>query len=273
MVDPVLGLAKSFRAGWGPNGLLAHNGQVCPPAKQVLQPEAPGTSLSSIKVETIKLAKDGNAQSAQQMLERQMEHTEIDFDEDFGVPAAFAADNLRFKHFAGGFAPNDKSHEALIWRLGRALFDEIDLGLSNAMPMELRTAAMNLRRKAALSAWLAVAVSAAADNDARTHQASGKVASQIFAYLTGHQVERAAVLAADAKRDVGETASIMGAQIESTIGVPLWHGDEEIIGVLQVDNRDASGVFRERDLDRLSRGAQRGAAGPGPAAAVDGALL
>ncbi|MBX3275335.1 MAG: sigma 54-interacting transcriptional regulator [Sandaracinaceae bacterium] len=63
--------------------------------------------------------------------------------------------------------------------------------------------------------------------------------------------ERAAVLAADAKRDVGETASIMGAQIQSTIGVPLWHGDE-ILGVLQVDNRDASGVFRERDLDVLA---------------------
>jgi transcriptional regulator with GAF, ATPase, and Fis domain len=64
--------------------------------------------------------------------------------------------------------------------------------------------------------------------------------------------ERAAVLAADAKRDVGETASIMGAQIESTIGVPLWHGDEQIIGVLQVDNRASSGVFRERDLDILA---------------------
>jgi len=63
--------------------------------------------------------------------------------------------------------------------------------------------------------------------------------------------ERAAVLAADAKRDVGETASIMGAQIQSTIGVPLWLGDE-IIGVLQVDNRDGSGVFRERDLDILA---------------------
>ena len=63
--------------------------------------------------------------------------------------------------------------------------------------------------------------------------------------------ERAAVLAADAKRDVGETASIMGAQIQSTIGVPLWLG-ERIIGVLQVDNRDASGVFRERDLDILA---------------------
>jgi transcriptional regulator with GAF, ATPase, and Fis domain len=62
--------------------------------------------------------------------------------------------------------------------------------------------------------------------------------------------ERAAVLAADARRDVGETVSIMSAQILSTMGVPLWQGDE-IIGVLQVDNRDGSGVFRERDLDVL----------------------
>jgi Nif-specific regulatory protein len=62
--------------------------------------------------------------------------------------------------------------------------------------------------------------------------------------------ERAAVLAADARRDVGETASIMGARILSTIGVPLWRG-EEIVGVLQVDNRASSGVFRAQDLDLL----------------------
>jgi Nif-specific regulatory protein len=60
--------------------------------------------------------------------------------------------------------------------------------------------------------------------------------------------ERAAVLAADARKDVGETASIMGAQIHSTLGVPLWQG-EDIVGVLQVDNREGTGVFRERDLD------------------------
>ena len=67
--------------------------------------------------------------------------------------------------------------------------------------------------------------------------------------------ERAAVLAADAKRDVGETASLMAAQILSTIGVPLWQGDE-ILGVLQVDNRDAKGMFKEGDLDVLALLAQ-----------------
>jgi len=62
---------------------------------------------------------------------------------------------------------------------------------------------------------------------------------------------RAAVLAADARRDVGETASLMAAQILSTLGVPLWQG-EDIAGVLQVDNRGASGIFREQDLDILA---------------------
>ena len=71
--------------------------------------------------------------------------------------------------------------------------------------------------------------------------------------------ERAAVLAADARRDVGESASMMAAQITSTIGVPLWSGDE-INGVLQVDNREGSGVFRDRDLDVLALLAQAASA-------------
>ncbi len=62
--------------------------------------------------------------------------------------------------------------------------------------------------------------------------------------------QRAAVLAADAMRDVGETASILGARILSTMGAPLWKGDE-ILGVLQVDNRAQPGMFKERDLELL----------------------
>lgn len=70
--------------------------------------------------------------------------------------------------------------------------------------------------------------------------------------------ERAAVLAADARRDVGETASIMSAQILSTMGVPLWDGDD-LFGVLQVDNRGSAGVFRDTDLDVLALLAQSAA--------------
>ena len=62
--------------------------------------------------------------------------------------------------------------------------------------------------------------------------------------------ERAAVLAADAPEDVGNTESIMGASIRSTIGVPLWRG-EEILGVLQVDNRNAPGMLKASDVELL----------------------
>jgi len=62
--------------------------------------------------------------------------------------------------------------------------------------------------------------------------------------------ERAAVLAADAPNEVGQTESIMGASIRSTIGVPLWKG-EEILGVLQADNRSAAGTLNSRDVEML----------------------
>jgi Nif-specific regulatory protein len=60
--------------------------------------------------------------------------------------------------------------------------------------------------------------------------------------------ERAAVIAADAPREVAQTESLMGAQILSVLGVPLWRG-EEILGVLQIDNRESAGVFSAPDLD------------------------
>ena len=63
--------------------------------------------------------------------------------------------------------------------------------------------------------------------------------------------ERSAVLAANAMEDLGHTESLMGANILSSMAVPLWKGDD-VIGVLQVDNRASPGIFRERDLEMLT---------------------
>ena len=63
--------------------------------------------------------------------------------------------------------------------------------------------------------------------------------------------ERAAVLAADAPRESFNSESILGARIRSTVGVPLWRG-EQIVGVLQVDNRDAPAMFDSSDVDVAS---------------------
>ncbi len=61
-------------------------------------------------------------------------------------------------------------------------------------------------------------------------------------------LERAAVIAADAPREITQTDSLLGAQIRSVLAVPLWKG-EDILGVLQMDNRESAGVFSTADLD------------------------
>jgi transcriptional regulator with GAF, ATPase, and Fis domain len=63
--------------------------------------------------------------------------------------------------------------------------------------------------------------------------------------------ERAAVVAADAPAEVGRSESLMGASIRSTLGVPLWKGDE-ILGILQIDNRETAGVFASSDLEVMA---------------------
>jgi transcriptional regulator with GAF, ATPase, and Fis domain len=63
--------------------------------------------------------------------------------------------------------------------------------------------------------------------------------------------ERAAVIAADAPAEVGTSESLMGASIRSTLGVPLWKG-EEILGVVQIDNRETAGVFTSGDLEVMA---------------------
>jgi Nif-specific regulatory protein len=62
--------------------------------------------------------------------------------------------------------------------------------------------------------------------------------------------DRAAILAADAPTGSLATESLLGASIQSTMAVPLWHRDD-IIGVLQLDNRAAPAMFDRRDLETL----------------------
>lgn len=62
--------------------------------------------------------------------------------------------------------------------------------------------------------------------------------------------ERAAVLAADAPSEAFSSESLLGANIKSTIGVPLWR-DDTILGVLQLDNRDCPALFDTLDLEVL----------------------
>ena len=63
--------------------------------------------------------------------------------------------------------------------------------------------------------------------------------------------DQAGVLASNAPEELGTAASIMAADIMSTLCVPFWKGDE-IYGLLQVDNRTAAGTFSESHLELLT---------------------
>ncbi len=62
--------------------------------------------------------------------------------------------------------------------------------------------------------------------------------------------DRAAVLAADASAGTLGSASLISTGIRSTIGVPLWL-TEDILGVLQVDNRARPGMLSTDDVELL----------------------
>jgi Nif-specific regulatory protein len=62
--------------------------------------------------------------------------------------------------------------------------------------------------------------------------------------------ERAAVVVADAPNEAMSSESLLGASIYSTMGIPLWKG-EEMLGVLQVDSRGAPAMFGVGDVSWL----------------------
>jgi len=59
--------------------------------------------------------------------------------------------------------------------------------------------------------------------------------------------DRSAVLTANAQEALS-SESILGGQILSMLAVPLWRGDD-IIGLIQADNRASAGMFTEADLE------------------------
>jgi Nif-specific regulatory protein len=78
--------------------------------------------------------------------------------------------------------------------------------------------------------------------------------------------DRAAVLTANAQEELSTSESIMGGQILSMLAMPLWRGDD-IIGLIQADNRASINMFTDRDLEvALLLGSQA-------ALAVDNATL
>ncbi|KAJ7050563.1 nuclear protein 96-domain-containing protein, partial [Mycena amicta] len=190
VLDAGLAFGRSFRVGWGPQGTLVHLGTICAPNASIKT-----TANSSIISKTIAPAADSSDMSAK-LLQHQLSHSPIDFDDDDIPFANPSATDLHFSSFAGLFPPTDRSFEASLFRLGSALFDALQLRLGDSVTPDIRARVTALRRKAALSAWLEDAILPSLESDLRAKPSAGP-AALAFIHLTGNQVVRAAEIAVD----------------------------------------------------------------------------
>ena len=131
---------------------------------------------------------------ANRLLDLHLERTQVEVMD--GVPVANLDETIRFGDFTKLFEGGNRSHEANIWRLGVALFDEIDLRLPASATEETVDRISAIRRKLALSKWLENAVTPLVDHDLVA--ASTNAPLKVFTYLSGNQLERAVQAAIDA---------------------------------------------------------------------------
>lgn len=241
-LDAGLAFGRSFRVGTGPGGMLIHNGRL----QGVKATPSPGsaTSFSILKLEETaifqKEQEEEMAGKALRLLELQLAHSIIEGqgeDKDgleTDCPTIFASPDLRFKHFVAKFDNADRSHEALLWRLGGALFDELELRLPADASTEVVQKVTSIRRKAAVSNWLRQAVVNSVETECRGHVAASRKDALIFSHLTGNQVEKACCAALDS-----------GDLRLATLLAQVGGGDDEV----RADVAEQLAIWRNQGVD------------------------
>jgi nuclear pore complex protein Nup98-Nup96 len=151
------------------------------------------SSGAQVVIENVDLLSDTESESgrAKRLLRLHLDQTTISTVD--GIPQATLSTSIRFRDFASVFDTGDRSHEANIFRLGQALFDEIDLSLPPDSPDELVERILQLRRKLALSKWLENAVAPTVDSDLLKNGENRP--AKLFALLSGNKVARAVDMA------------------------------------------------------------------------------
>jgi nuclear pore complex protein Nup98-Nup96 len=190
--DAGLALGRSFRCSWGPNGELVHMGKICSPSTEF--ESSPDAVVYVQQVDLLAEPQAAEQARADRLLSLLLEYTEVDVD-DNSIPEAITNTDIRFRDFAKLFDSGDRSHEANLWRLGQALFDEIDLKLPPSTPSDVSNRVAEMRRKLALSKWLEDAVAPAMDAD--LVKAGDDRPAKVFALLTGNRTDRAMQSALD----------------------------------------------------------------------------
>lgn len=154
------------------------------------------SSKATVIIEDVSLlAEDPDVENvkAERLLKLHLERSFLDSPD--GIPTATLDSAIRFSDFAKLFDGGDRSHEANIWRLGVALFDDIDLLLPFDASEDLVQRISEIRRKLALSKWLENAVAPSVEHDLLA--TSENCPAKVFTLLSGNQVDRAVQSALD----------------------------------------------------------------------------
>jgi transcriptional regulator with GAF, ATPase, and Fis domain len=161
-----------------------------------------------------------------------------------------------------------KALQPLQARLEQGAVFEATIEATFALLLRATHAAVLLRSDSDRDRFV-LAISREREHPARGRKGTGSTPDPVRAsraVLRRVLADRAAVLTANAQEELSSSESIMGGQILSMLAVPLWRGDE-IIGLIQADNRHSAGMFTEEDLEvSLLLGAQA-------ALAIDNATL
>jgi nuclear pore complex protein Nup98-Nup96 len=149
---------------------------------------------------TIRIFPSSNEHESNRLLKlltHHLSHTSIIRDAD-GIPFANPSPALSFSSFTSLYAVGNRSYEAAVYRLGHALFDDIDLNLSAAagVTVDIRNRIAWVRRKSALSAWLEEAVAPSVDASLKANP-SNNSSLRAYTLLTGNQIEKACKEAMD----------------------------------------------------------------------------
>lgn len=141
------------------------------------------------KVPTFAFEPEEESSCASKLLSHHLTHTYIESDDE-GVPFASPSLALSFSSFSSLYSLNDKTFEASLFRLGGALFDDLDLRLADNIGGEIQERVKTLRRRDELSRWLQNVVSPTVEAELRDGISSDS-STEVFTCLTGNGVDNA----------------------------------------------------------------------------------
>jgi nuclear pore complex protein Nup98-Nup96 len=130
------------------------------------------------------------------------------------------------------YSATDRSYDASLFRLGHALFGQLDLQLGESVTNDIRNRIASLRRKAAVSAWLEDHVAPSVEADLKKTLPSDSAAIS-FILLTGNQIEKAT------------EAAIAGHNFKLATLISQGSGDTEF----QADLLEQLTTWREHRID------------------------